>query len=140
MIGIVLSGHGHFATGVYSSVQLIAGTQEQFVAIDFTEDLSSEALTVKIKEAVAKVDTGDGVLIVTDIAGGTPFNVSSKLAAELENLAVVAGTNAPMLLEILFMRDQALETFSDQAITAGINGIKKFSMKKMVIATDEDGI
>ncbi|MGY3778053.1 PTS galactosamine/N-acetylgalactosamine transporter subunit IIA [Isobaculum melis] len=140
MIGMVLSGHGNFATGVYSSVQLIAGAQEQFEAIDFTEDLSSEELTKKIQAAVAKVDTGSGVLIVTDIAGGTPFNVSSKLTAEVANLAVVAGTNVAMLLEILFMRNQALETFSDQAITAGINGIKKFSLKKIVIDTAEEGI
>ena len=88
MIGIILSGHGEFASGLYSSIQLIAGEQENFQAIDFSEGMSSEELQEKFNEAAENVDQGQGVVIFTDIPGGTPFNQAVILSTKKENLKV----------------------------------------------------
>ena len=62
MIGIVLSGHGKFASGLNSSIQLIAGKQEGFEVVDFLEGMSSEALQQALQKAVESVDQGQGLV------------------------------------------------------------------------------
>lgn len=71
---IVLVGHGHFATGIYSSLQLIAGNQENVEAIDFVEGMSADELKQKILLAISNEEE---VLILSDLLGGSPFKVSS---------------------------------------------------------------
>jgi len=76
---IVLVGHGHFATGIYSSLQLIAGDQENVEAIDFVEGMSADELKQKILLAISNEEK---VLILSDLLGGTPFKVSSTIMVE----------------------------------------------------------
>lgn len=76
---IVLVGHGHFATGIYSSLQLIAGNQENVEAIDFVEGMSVDELKQKILLAIS---TEEEVLILSDLLGGSPFKVSSTIMGE----------------------------------------------------------
>lgn len=76
---IVLVGHGHFATGIYSSLQLIAGNQENVEAIDFVEGMSADELKQKILLAISNEEE---VLILSDLLGGSPFKVSSTIMGE----------------------------------------------------------
>lgn len=73
---IVLVGHGHFATGIYSSLQLIAGNQENVEAIDFVEGMPADELKQKILLAISNEEE---VLILSDLLGGSPFKVSSTI-------------------------------------------------------------
>ncbi|MFB6468481.1 PTS galactosamine/N-acetylgalactosamine transporter subunit IIA [Cytobacillus sp. Hz8] len=126
MIGIILCGHGHFATGLYSSIKLIAGEQENFDVIDYEEGMSSEALSEKLYHAIQKLHMVGDVVILTDIAGGTPFNESAKLSMEKENINVISGVNAPLLLDGCFKRDLPINQFVEEIVNSSKEGVKMF--------------
>lgn len=142
MIGIVLSGHGEFASGLNSSIQLIAGKQKWFEVVDFSEGMSSEDLQQSLQKAVETVDQGQGSVIFTDIPGGTPFNQSVILSTKKEKVKVVSGTNLPALLEGSFSRDLALDDFIAKVLESGKEGLQQFVQKKKEIIDleMEDGI
>lgn len=142
MIGVVLSGHGEFASGLYSSIQLIAGKQEGFQVVDFSEGMSSDDLQESLKAAVESVEHGQGTIIFTDIPGGTPFNQSVILSTKKEKLRVVSGTNLPALLDGSFSRELALEDFVSKVLASGKDGLQEFIQKKKISVDSEmeDGI
>lgn len=139
MIGLVLTGHGAFPTGMLESIQLITGVMDQIKVIPFEDD--QDKLSADIEKAIEAVDSGQGVVCFTDLAGGTPFNVSSRLAAQKDNVRVIGGTNSPMLLSVAFQRELELDAFVELALTEGKNNIKAFELKKTKEQTnDDDGI
>lgn len=103
MIGIIVTGHGRFASGLASSIEVIAGKQDKFEAIDFPVGSTNTDLAEELKQAVEGLDCSD-IIFCTDIAGGTPFNQSVILSTHLANSKVISGTNIPVLLEALFSR------------------------------------
>ena len=138
MIGIVLTGHGAFPTGMLESVQLIAGEIKQVEVIPFEEDV--EKLEQAIAKAISNVETGSGVVCFTDLAGGTPFNVCSRIASGIEKIRVVGGTNSPMLLSGLFQRELSLDAFIEKVLKEGKDNIKEFEIKRKQTTEDEVGI
>lgn len=139
MIGIILTGHGSFPSGMLESIQLITGEVKQIKVIPFEED--QDKLRGKLELAINEVESGSGVVCFTDLAGGTPFNVSSKLAAQKENIRVIGGTNSPMLLSAVFQRELELDSFVELALKEGKDNIKEFKMKSSEDrVNDEDGI
>lgn len=142
MIGVVLSGHGEFASGLNSSIQLIAGKQEGFQVVNFSEEMSSDDLQEALKTAVESVEQGQGTVIFTDIPGGTPFNQSVILSTKKEKLKVVSGTNLPALLDGSFSRELVLEEFVSKVLASGKDGLQEFIQKKKnsVDSEMEDGI
>lgn len=104
MIGLILSGHGNFATGLLSAAEVIAGKQDKVVAIDFLSGDSSEGLHDKIEKALQELAC-ESVILLTDISGGTPFNQSVLLSGKVAcQCRVFSGTNMPVLLEAIFGR------------------------------------
>lgn len=103
MTGIILIGHGNIATGMQSAVKLIFGEPENFQAIDFTQDVIPELLKEKLEKEIEKI--GEEILILSDIAGGTPFKTASILSTKKENIKVISGMNLPMILEIICERE-----------------------------------
>lgn len=141
MLGIILTGHGHFATGLQSSIELIAGEQEKFIAVNFEEGMSAEQLQKKLREAYENLDTEAGVVIFSDLPGGTPFNQSVLLSKEIDSVRVIAGINIPSLMEGLFTRNLDIDSFIETVLNAGKNGIVTFEQKIKKAVTDiEDGI
>jgi len=142
MIGIVLSGHGEFASGLNSSIQLIAGKQKGFQVVNFSEGMSSEKLQELLQIAVETVDQDQGVVIFTDIPGGTPFNQSVLLSTKIENVSVISGTNLPALLDGSFSRDLSLKDFIAKVLESGKEGLQQFIQKKKENVDSElkDGI
>lgn len=138
MIGIVLTGHGGFPNGMFESIKLIAGDVKNIEIIPFEED--QDQLEQSLRTAIANVDTGSGVVCFADLAGGTPFNISSKIAAEHENIQVIGGVNTPLLLSAIFQREQTLEEFVTKVMKDGQENIKKFVAKKKETVTEDDGI
>lgn len=142
MIGIVVTGHNHFATGVSSTVEMVAGQQPQYKAVDFTEDMSPELLNERLIEAIKETDSGNGVLIFTDLKGGTPFNQSVMASVQYENVKVLTGTNIAMLLEgsLARLASEDVNALADQLVETGISQVYKFSMEDMTSNEEEDGI
>lgn len=106
MIGVILTGHGSFATGLFQAAIQIIGEQIQFSAVDFPDGMSSEQLEQQLKASLKSNDNGEGVIFLTDIVGGSPFKLSATLSFEFEKIEVISGINMPLLLEILLQRDE----------------------------------
>lgn len=140
MIGFILTGHGAFPNGMLESVQLITGEIKHVKVVPFRED--QDKLSQDLEQAITEVDNGSGVVCFTDLAGGTPFNVSSKLAARRNDVKVIGGTNSPMLLSAVFQREEELDVFVGNILKEGKNNIKEFKLKspKENATEEQDGI
>lgn len=124
---IIITGHGNFATGLKSSLDLIVGNYDFIEAVDFTEEKSPEYLKKEIIDLIKK--SKNKVYIFTDLAGGTPFKVSSELTLDFVNVEVLCGTNLPMLVESTMMESLGCEVDIDLIKEAGINSIKPKTKK-----------
>ncbi|HEM5682762.1 TPA: PTS N-acetylgalactosamine transporter subunit IIA [Streptococcus suis] len=123
MIKVIVVAHGQFASGILTSLKLIAGEVENIEAIDFSEGMSAQELKARIKSAILGERE---VLILTDLLGGTPFKVSVELAAEQkeQNVVVLSGLNLAMILEANFSRlIDDLEQLVGKLITTSKDGI-----------------
>ena len=80
MVGLLVTGHGHFATGLGSALQLIAGTADNLAFVDFEADHSTETLTNNLSNALDGLKGCDGVLVLADLAGGSPFKAAVELS------------------------------------------------------------
>lgn len=142
MIGIILAGHGNFPSGLNSAVKLINGECDKFYAIDFTIDKTPDNLKDEINEKVEEMSNLDGVLILTDIVGGTPFKVSSMLSLEKPNIKVVGGMNLPMILELISEREyeKNVAKLYDFALEIGRSEILGFELNIKEEEISEDGI
>jgi mannose PTS system EIIA component len=103
MIGLVLVTHGRLAAEFISAVEHVVGKQEQIEAICIGPDDKMETRRIDIVAAATRVDTGDGVIILTDMFGGTPSNLAISLLEE-GKIEVVAGLNLPMLVKLARVR------------------------------------
>ncbi|EJL6535456.1 PTS sugar transporter subunit IIA [Vibrio fluvialis] len=105
MIGIVVSGHINFATGMQSAFHAIAGEQDQFEFVDFLESMSTDDLEDELRKAAQAVNTGDGVLFLCDVVGGSPCNRAMNIMLDTPNVEIVAGVNLAMIANAAFERD-----------------------------------
>ena len=105
MIGILVLSHGEMAHGMIHSLNFLYGQAEGLRALCLYPEHSPEDFDAMLAEAVAEVDTGDGVLIFTDINGGTPANRALLLAAQRADVEVITGMNLPLLLAAVSSRD-----------------------------------
>lgn len=115
MIGILVSGHINFASGMKSAVEAIVGEQDNVEFIDFLPTISTEELEEIMISSINRIDKGQGVLILTDVPGGTPCNRAVSIMMNRENVKVIAGTNLPMITNACFERDDT--TVSELAET-----------------------
>ena len=98
--GIIISGHGHFASGIASSLDLIMGIPENLVIIDFPDGDNIDHLQLEFDSAV-KSFKDEEIIIFVDIFSGSPFNVAMRLAMQNPHIHLYYGTNLGMLMETL---------------------------------------
>ena len=103
MIGLVLVTHGRLADEFVAAMQHVVGPQEQIRAISIDADDDIEQRRQDIVEAVEATDSGDGVIILTDMFGGTPSNLAIS-TLERPGIEVIAGVNLPMLIKLASVR------------------------------------
>lgn len=120
---IIITGHGKFASGIKSSLDLILGDYNFLKIVDFTEEKTPRDLKQEIQFLVNE-NTEAKTYIFTDLAGGTPFKVSSELKLENKNIEVFCGTNLPMVVESTMMESLGCEIDIDLIKETGINSIK----------------
>jgi len=106
MIGLVLVTHGRLAEEFRHALEHVVGAQDQIETIAIGPDDKMEARRGDIAAAVARADTGSGVIVLTDMFGGTPSNLAISLL-ELGKVEVVAGLNLPMLVKLARIRKDA---------------------------------
>ena len=119
MIGLVLVTHGRLAAEFVKAMEHVVGRQEQVEAICIEADDDMEARRADIAAAAARVDTGRGVVLLTDMFGGTPSNLAISLMGR-DNVEVIAGVNLPMLIRLASVRvDHGVATAVEAAQEAG---------------------
>jgi PTS system mannose-specific IIA component len=124
MIGLVLVTHGRLAAEFLSATEHVVGAQEQVEAICIEADDDMEVRRADIAAAVRRVDTGKGVILLTDMFGGTPSNLAISMLST-GKVEVIAGINLPMLIKL----DRVRKTMPiDAAVAAAEAAGKKYIM------------
>lgn len=119
MIGMVLVTHGHLATEFRAALEHVVGPQQQIAAISIGPEDDMERRRADIIEAIREADSGEGVVLLTDMFGGTPSNLAISVM-DGGKVEVLAGVNLPMLIKLASVRDtQPLEQAVLQAQDAG---------------------
>jgi PTS system mannose-specific IIA component len=119
MIGLVIVTHGNLAREFIAATEHVVGPQPSVAAICIGPDDDMEERRRDILEAVARVDDGDGVIVLTDMFGGTPSNLAISIM-DKRKVEVLAGINLPMLIKLTKARDTSnLMQAVEQAQEAG---------------------
>ncbi|AZO26676.1 MULTISPECIES: PTS sugar transporter subunit IIA [Mesorhizobium] len=119
MIGLVLVTHGQLATEFRHAVEHVVGPQDSFETVAIGADDDMEKRRADIVDAVARVDTGAGVIVLTDMFGGTPSNLAISVM-ESGRTEVIAGMNLPMLIKLSSVRKgDNMAAALDEAQAAG---------------------
>ena len=103
MIGLVLVTHGGLAVELISAMEHVVGPQENTAAVCIGPDDDMEHRRADIQNAVSSVETGEGVIILTDMFGGTPSNLAISIM-EAKSIEVIAGVNLPILVKLASIR------------------------------------
>jgi PTS system mannose-specific IIA component len=106
MIGVVLVTHGRLAAEFRSALEHVVGPQRQIEAVTIGPDDDIERCRNDIIDAVKKVDSGEGVAILTDMFGGTPSNLAISVMSR-PKVEVLAGINLPMLIKLAKVREHS---------------------------------
>ena len=130
MVGMIVTGHGSFATGITSGLRLLAGEPENYEAVDFTPEDSVDTLTEKLTAALERLAGCDGIVIFADLTGGSPFNVSLRLKlSRQEPIEVIGGANLPAVIEAFMSSkfQESAETLGESALEAGKNDMIRYA-------------
>ena len=102
--GIIVMGHGHFASGITSSLELIMGSQPDYEALDFPAESDKEDLKKRLNTVLERLERNEQIIILADLFSGTPFNVAMEIVTEKPNLKLYYGLNLGMLMELISRR------------------------------------
>lgn len=127
MIGLILTGHGQYASGLKSGLNLVVGDLANVRAIDFEGD-RIDAYKVKLKEIISEMlEKYDSLAIATDIAGGTPYNTAVTLTNEDKRVMVFSGLNFQLAYELSNLESD-VKSYADEAIKVAKDGVSYFVM------------
>jgi mannose PTS system EIIA component len=126
MIGIVIVTHCNLGQELIRAADFIVGSLSQIKAISLNPEDQGEALREKIALAIEQVDTGEGVILLTDMFGGTPANMSLSFLVD-GKIEVVTGVNLPMLVGLASKREG--KTLNQAALE-----IKEYGLRSIALA------
>ena len=132
MIGVVLVTHGNLATELVKVMEHVVGPQDQLTTITIDPDDDMEKRREDILNSVQFVDKGLGVIILTDMFGGTPSNLAISIM-EQAKIDIIAGVNLPMLIKLASVRSS--ETISDAVAQAREAGQKYIMVASQVLGS-----
>ncbi len=130
MVGIVLVGHCNLAEELHTIVKMIVGDVPQLQSVSVAPNEPPDDTVKRIAAAIKKVDTGDGVLMLVDMFGGTPSNLSLTFLDE-SRVEVVTGVNVPMLVRIITLRESKKKNLAGLA-----KELKSYGRKNICIASE----
>ena len=137
MTGIMVVGHGHFASGIRSALELILGEQADFATTDFPEGDTKTELEAHIRQALDTLKHTEKILVFCDLLSGSPFNTVIREAMKDERLTVYYGVNLGMLVETLMNRNlgSTWEELTARVLESGREQLGVFTPEK---TEDED--
>ena len=128
MIGMVLVTHGALADEFRAALEHVVGTQENIASICIGADDNMEKRRQDIVDAIGTVDHGAGVVLLTDMFGGTPSNLAISLL-EKNRVEVIAGINLPMLIKLASIREST-------ALAEAVLEAKRAAQKYISVASE----
>lgn len=131
MIGVVLVTHGRLATEFIDALEHVVGAQRNMSAVCIGPDDDMEQRRQEIIDSVAKADEGDGVVLLTDMFGGTPSNLAISVLDQ-GRVEVIAGVNLPMLIKLASLRDS--EPLASAVVQAQQAGRKYINVASQLLA------
>lgn len=131
MIGLVLVTHGGLAGEFRAAMEHVVGAQEQLATISIGPDDDMEKRRQDIVDAIVAVDSGQGVILLTDMFGGTPSNLAISLL-DANKVEVIAGINLPMLIKLASVRQN--QPLGEAVLDAKQAAIKYISVASEVLS------
>jgi len=136
MIGLVIVTHGRLAEEFVAATEHVVGPQEAIEAVSIGADDDMEKRRADILGAAQRVDAGDGVIILTDMFGGTPSNLAISVM-EKANAEVIAGVNLPLLIKLASIRTE--KSLADAVSAAHEAGRKYINVASWVLSGEAAG-
>lgn len=136
MIGIIVCGHSHVATGLVSGMNLIAGTPEKCEAVDYLEEDSVNDLENRLNGAFECLSDCASILVFTDLAGGLPVKMVSEMSMKSDKrVEIIGGVNLGMLIELSLARGYTndMDELVEMAIETGKAQVIHIQMDKKEI-------
>jgi PTS system mannose-specific IIA component len=128
MVGLAVASHGRLSEELLRTAEGIVGRLEQAVAVSVDARISMEEARARLREAIAAVETGDGVLVLTDMFGGTPANLALTFLEE--RVEVVTGVNLPMVVKLSTLRAEG------RPLAALAEAIAAYGQKNITLASE----
>lgn len=142
MIGMLVTGHGHFASGITSALTLICGELQDYAYVDFEANDSVEELERKLNVAFEQLQHCEGILVFADLLGGSPFKSAVVISSDKEHVKVMAGSNLPVLIETnmnrIFQND--VEAMASSALQTAKDQVCLYEYIEVEDVIEEDGI
>lgn len=136
MIGILLISHGDMARGMAQSATMFYGDHiEQLEPLSFRQDDNLNDFEAEIGRKIKQLDTGEGVIVLTDLFAGTPAHKTTAFLSE--NVKVICGMNFPMLLELLGLRTMEPTPDWEALMQVGRDGIRFWELPKNSPSDDD---
>lgn len=138
-VAVILASHGYFAKEALHSAEMIIGKQDNCAYLAVTEDLNLQQAKAQMEKMFAELDTSNGTVILCDILGGTPSNVSGTFCLEQENTLVLSGLNLPMLLDLFTNRQRSLDELAESLEKSYEMGFQNISARFKEEEQEENG-
>lgn len=123
MVGILIIAHGTLGDSlIHCASHVFGGPQPQLHQLGVTVNDDPNRLLPQVRELISELDDGSGVLVLTDIYGATPSNLTCRLI-EPGKVECVAGVNLPMLVRAITYRNEPLATVAEKAVSGGREGV-----------------
>lgn len=136
-VAFIVASHGQFAKYALDSAEMVVGKQENCGVLTVSMDLTLEDAVKQMDEEFNRLDRSAGTVILVDILGGTPSNVSGRLALTHEDVLVISGLNLPLLIDLLMNRERSLEEIAEsleETYHSGFSNVTKLFKERK----DED--
>ncbi len=144
MIGLVVTGHGHFADGLHTSAKMIAGENDKVRYVNFEDGMGIEALAQLLSQAYDELSFCDGIVVLSDLPGGSPFKTAVEVAMTHpdKKIEVLAGTNLPMIVTGVTMIDfeEDPTALAEELLTTGKEFMVRFALAEREEVEEDDGI
>jgi PTS system ascorbate-specific IIA component len=135
MIGVLIIAHGSLGDSLVEAVTHVLGARPaQFEVLDVAATDDPTAMLPRARTAIASLDTGEGVLVFSDLYGATPCNLAIKLA-QPGHVEIVSGVNLPMLVRAFTYRNKGLDMLVKKAISGGCEGVLHVEIDPVYAAT-----
>jgi len=123
-VGLLVITHGQVGRALLDTADaMLSGQPLQAAVVTVMNECDTDSISQQVSEAIAKLNQGDGVLLLTDIYGATPSNIAMKFQNDETRVMVVSGVNLPMLIRVLNYPELSIEQLLAKALSGGRDGV-----------------